>query len=222
VSTAFWLAGLLAWAPAPAAAPAPVPELASFIEHAASCPEGVAHCFGIVAHVVVGEAGPVENARWLAAQVEQANRLFAVLDVGFRVVEARAHDAEFSHVATREQRDAIGAERFTPGVVHLFVVQRLDDVDVDGEVIRGVHWRLRREPKKRWIILSTIAAPAVLAHELGHFFGLPHSAYAASIMNKKPREQPPVHRRGFVAREIERMKGFLTFMLFEGELVALE
>jgi hypothetical protein len=210
---------------APAAAPAAVPDsnaeavdLRAFAKESPRCPRKAAHCFGIVAHVVVDEDGPVESASWLAERVAEANRHFAPISVGFRVIEARPVAAEFWHLATREDRDRIGADQFSEGVVHLFLVGQLDDVDVPGEVIRGVHWRLRRDTHARWIIMSKIAAPMVLAHELGHFFWLPHSSYRVSIMNKTPRVRPPWEERTFARPEIDRMRGFLTYMLFFGEL----
>ena len=58
---------------------------------------------------------------------------------------------------------------------------------------------------KRWIILSRIARAKVLAHELGHYFDLPHSKYPESIMNKKPRKTPPMAKRGFVPAEYSIM-----------------
>lgn len=193
-------------------------EMRDYVRRSPRCPRKAVYCFGVVVHVVIGEEGPVESPEWLAARIEKANEHFASIDVGFRVIEARKHEPDYWHMATREQRDAIGADRFTRGVVHLFLVGQLDDVDVPGNVIRGVHWRLRRDTKKRWIIMSTLAAPSVLAHELGHFFGLPHSSYAVSIMNKKPRREPPFEQRTFAGPEVKRMLGFRTYMLFFGDL----
>ena len=145
------------------------------------------------------------SAKWLAARIKEANRLFAPIDVGFRVVKADAIDSSYARVATREQRDQIGAKRFGPEVVHLFLVGQLDDVDVADTQIRGVHWRLRRDTSKRWIVMSSIASPMVLAHELGHFFSLPHSGYKVSIMNKRPREDPPWEERVFARPEQAKM-----------------
>ncbi len=101
--------------------------------------------------------------------------------------------------------DQIGKKIFHKGVAHIFVVRQLDDVDIAGEVIRGLHWHLRGDRSKRWIILSSIGGTVVLAHELGHFFGLPHSRYVESVMNKKPREAPTWEERIFAEPEVTKM-----------------
>jgi hypothetical protein len=207
----------LAFAPAPEVSPQP--DLGSFVSESPRCPRKVSHCFGIVVHVVTDEDGPVESPAWLGERVEEANRHFALVDVAFRVIEAREQTSEYRHVATRKQRDLIGRDRFGVGVVHLFLVGQLDDVDVADTQIRGVHWRDRGDTSRRWILMSKIASPMVLAHELGHFFGLPHSSYGVSIMNKTPRDDPPFEARTFHRKEIRRMEGFRTFMLFEGQLI---
>jgi len=58
----------------------------------------------------------------------------------------------------------------------------------------------------------------VLAHELGHFFGLPHSKYPVSIMNKTPRDDPPHAERGFHAKELAIMTRQRDAMIADGTL----
>jgi hypothetical protein len=186
----------------------------------AECPARV-RCFDIVAHVVVTLEGPVVDAAWLAERVTEANRHFAGIEVGFRLARVESHPADFADVATRDQRDAIGRDRYDTGPIHLHLVRRLDDVDVEGEVIRGVHWRDRRDVSRRWIIMSALAGPGVLTHELGHFFGLPHSSHPRSIMNKREDPgRPPADAWTFVEAERERMRGFVTWLLYSRELAA--
>jgi hypothetical protein len=70
-------------------------------------------------------------------------------------------------------------------VINCFVVASLRDVDDPSRYRRGVHWRPRGGPAGRHVvILSSIAGPTVLAHELGHFFGIRrHSAVAGNVMS---------------------------------------
>jgi len=195
------------------------PALACFVDLTPACPEDRPRCVGLHVHVVVDAAGPVQTPTWLAAQLEHAFVLFEPVGVGFQVVAVDAVEASFAHVATREQRDAIGRSRFGRGVVHLFVVAQLDDVDAVGEQIRGVHWRQRSNTDKRWVILSGIAQSTVMAHELGHFFGLPHSSYRRSIMNKTPREDPPWDERVFVDEELAIVRAERDRMFGDGLLI---
>ena len=187
--------------------------LARYRAEAPHCPPQAQHCFGVFAHVTVVEGDPVAPPAWVAAQLSEANRLFAPLGVGFELDDVKSNDARWADVSTRLQRDQLGRRPRKAGVVHVFVVGRLEDVDVAGEEIRGVHWRDRADTNERWIILSAIGSHRVLAHELGHFFGLPHSSHRASIMNKKPREVPPPEKRGFPPAELDRMRGHLRRML---------
>ena len=209
--------------PAPASLNAPpdaVIGLVAFVEQSPRCPDGARRCFGVALHVVVRDGQPVRSPAWVAEQVSQANRHFAPIGVGFEVIRATALPSTADHIESRSDRDGLGRERFQRGPVNLFVVGQLDNVDDPG-VIRGVHWRLRSDARKRWIIMSQTASSYVFAHELGHFFGLPHSRYPISIMNKQPRADPPWTQRTFATPELKRMRKRLRTMLRTGLLDAV-
>ena len=120
-------------------------------------------------------------------------------------------------IVSRLDRDKLGRPHFSRGVVHVFVVGSLADVDGPGE-IRGVHWRDRANTARRWVILSSIAGSLTLTHELGHFFSLPHSRYAGSLMNKQP-GGPPFAERRFHAKEAAKMRRAKAAMIGDGTLV---
>ncbi|MEJ7601952.1 MAG: matrixin family metalloprotease [Kofleriaceae bacterium] len=176
---------------------------------APGCYEARARCRGLGLQIAVGEGGPVATEDWITAQLAGANRHFAELDTGFQIVSVDALPASATRVEDRRERSELG--RKLPGTaVHVFVTGHLDDVDTAGEMAYGVTWRTG---SKKFIILSTQAFERTLAHELGHVFGLPHSTYAISIMNKTPRDQPPVDQRTFAAEEIARMRPRLAQLL---------
>lgn len=194
------------------------PRLGCYLDQTPACPEDRPHCFGLHLHVAPGGREPA----WVASGLEHAHELFAPAQIGFQVVAVDSIGPEFNAVRTRYQRDIIGRERFTSGVIHVFLVHRLDDVDVAEAEIRGVHWRQRSNPDKRWLILSRLGSQVVLGHELGHFFGLPHSRYPASVMNKKPRETPSWPERVFVPEELDIIVHDRDAMLDDADLDSLE
>jgi hypothetical protein len=197
--------------------------LNAYVTETPRCAAGASHCFAIALHLVMVERAqgraPVQTVSWVAAQVRQAQRLFASIDVSVQVESVDALPASILEIDTRSERDALGRKRFSRGVLDVFVVQRLADVDIDGEQIRGVHWRYRPETKRRWIILSRIASDLVLSHEMGHFFGLRHSTYKVSIMNKTPRDDPPWSSRVFAEPELARMRVHRDRMISSGMLI---
>lgn len=191
----------------------PAAALDAYIQGTPRCDPARAHCFGIHLHLVTTDEGPVQSVEWVRQQVEQADRHFSLIDTNLEVVAVDAVPASELEIDTRDERDALGHDRFTRGVVHVFVVGRLADVDIEGQEIRGVHWRERADRTRRWVILSKIAGSLVLSHELGHFFGLPHSTHDISLMNKTVRLTPLVTELTFAEPEVVRMRKHRDKML---------
>lgn len=181
------------------------------------CPEAtgisthVRRCVGLRVHHAVELDG--DTRVWLDTQLAEANRLFAPAGISFVVTTLEPIHEDHRHIRTREDRDRLGHDRFQRGTVDVYIVGYLGDVDVVGQEIRGVHWRSQKDRSRRWVVVSTVSPPKVLAHELGHFFGLPHSRYPESIMNKTPRESPPYEERRFAEREVKRI-ALTAFNLF--------
>jgi hypothetical protein len=185
--------------------------LAALVKAAPPCEAARAHCVGIKLHVAIVDQAPVASADWVAAQVAAANRHFAAIDAGFQVLAAEALPESAARIEDAPERTRLA--RLVAGtVIDVFVTAQLDDIDKQGGVIRGVAWPAGG---RKLVILSTIAPERVLAHELGHVFGLPHSAYAISIMNKTERKEPPIEQRTFHEHELAVMRGQLARMLRE-------
>ncbi|MBL9107181.1 MAG: matrixin family metalloprotease [Myxococcales bacterium] len=174
-------------APSPAVAAAPSDPLAPYLRDTPRCDPARAHCFGIHLHIVQTADGPVQTAEWVSEQLTHVHKHFALIDTGLEIVAVDSLSAKELDIDDRDERDALGHDRFTRGVAHVFVVGRLADVDIAGNDIQGVHWRERADRSRRWVILARRASPLVLSHELGHFFGLRHSTYDISLMNKTVR-----------------------------------
>jgi len=185
-------------------------DLTTVTKAAPGCDPARAHCFAIQLHVAV-DADLVAPPDFIATQVAEANRLFAVIDVGFRVVGVDALPASAFRIANRADRDELAAHRTGGTLIDVFIIGKLDDIDEPDGIIRGVTWRIK--DGRKYILVSNIAPSRTLAHELGHFFGLPHSTYAISIMNKKKRDEPPPEQRTFAPQEVSAMRDNLKRML---------
>lgn len=129
-----------------------------------------------------GEHRAVDDA-WLDAQVAAAEALFGPHGVHFVKAAARPLAGRFARLETRADRDALSKE-LAKGVVNVFVVASLRDVDDPSRLRMGVHWRPKGDERKHYVIVAASAQPTTLAHELGHFFGIPeHSAQKNNLMS---------------------------------------
>jgi len=129
----------------------------------------------------VESGAPARDDAWIATQIDDANALYAPLDVHFRRTQRKEMSVAHAQVHTREDRDALGA-LMEKNVIDVFVVAALEDVDEPGRYRKGVAWT-QRTTGARFIILSAAAPRTVLAHELGHFFGNGHSSVADNLMS---------------------------------------
>ena len=71
--------------------------------------------------------------------------------------------------------------------------------------------------------MSSIAWKVVLAHELGHYFGLPHSEYPASIMNKsRKKDRPPEKTWAFHVDEVSAIEKRRVRLVRTGDVEELK
>jgi len=172
-----------------------------------------------IRYVLAQQTGaPIADAAWLAERAEWANRIFAPAGVSFRVTRTDDLPAGHEQIVSRRDRHVLG-RLLAPRVINVFVVASLADVDVEGRVLRGVHWRSRLVPGSHFVILSRIAGPTVLAHELGHFYGNPHSQTPGNIMSY---DRGGVEVPFFDAAQIRRIRRFARRFRRVGELSPLD
>ena len=186
---------------------------------APTCVETRSHCFGIRLHVARDEDGAmIVTPPWFAAQLAMANQQFEPLDTSFQLTEVQFLDASAARIDDREERTSFA--KFMRGqVIDVFLTGYLVDVDKPETFAYGVTWHTENDG--RLIIVSGMGRTLTLAHELGHFFGLKHSTYAVSIMNKTRRDTPPPEERRFADQEIARMKPKLKQLVKSKVLVEL-
>ena len=132
--------------------------------------------------VTQNDGDPVREDEWLDEQLAFAEKLFGPHGVHFKRTSRRLVGSLYTELETRADRDALFALA-RKDVINVFVVSSLRDVDEKDRFRSGVHWRPSQEPTSRYVILSATAPPSVLAHELGHYFGNPHSPTPDNIMS---------------------------------------
>ena len=137
--------------------------------------------FGVSFAIAEEEKHPVQPDAWIEAQLASAEKLFGPLGVHFRWTQKKPLAAEHTRLESRRDRDVLEAE-LERGVINVFVVASLRDVDDPSLYRMGVCWRRGNEGKP-YLVVAASARPTVLAHELGHFFGNPHSSTPNNVMS---------------------------------------
>ena len=205
-------------APLPVAPPQPAATIADFTAAIPPCVPARAVCIGIRIFLSTQAGAPYVSPLWLAEQFAFANRMFEPIDVSFELHALSTLDLP-PIIDGRNVRDAVSKGIKPVRAIDVFVVGALADLEDPRFPLFGVHWRPAKPAGRRFILLASYAWGRTMAHELGHFFGLPHSSYAISIMNKTLRTEPPLEQRRFADEEIPIMQKALRAMLKRKEIV---
>jgi len=163
---------------------------------------------------------PVVSDAWIETQLENANTIFSPHGVTFRSVERHTMPEAHARLENRRDRHALGRRQHTERI-DVFLVRSLRDVDEPERMRQGVHWRPRGEEfpaRAHFVIVSSIAGPTVLAHELGHYFGNGHSDVPGNIMSYERGDRPPF----FDDTQAARIRFSLRRFLRRGELTAAD
>lgn len=146
----------------------------------------------VVFHVAETKGVPAADDTFLESELEHANTIYRELGLELVRVSTTKLAERHARIVERRDRDALGPE-LRAGVINVFIVACLMDVDEPGRERRGVHWRVRSNRKRHFVIVSAISGPYVLAHELGHFFGNPeHSDVPGNLMSYQQTGEVPV------------------------------
>jgi hypothetical protein len=165
---------------------------------------------------VAVEAGkPVVTDAWVNMRVREAQRLLRPHGVAVESVKRRALADRYAALEVAADRDALAAE-LEPKLINVFIARSVRDIDKPDRFIMGVRWRLLRNLRKDYVILSALALPTTLAHELGHYFGNPHSPVDNNIMSYK-RSDPSAVK--FNAAQGARMRQVVRRHLRFGRLM---
>jgi hypothetical protein len=151
--------------------------------------------FELVLHVATRDGVPVVAKDWHAVLAE-VSEPFEPADVKFTLGEVRTLPEGHASLANIAGRRAL--RRFlVPNAINVFVVEEILD-PVPSEATRRAAARVGREPTGRlsgahipapgrrpgtYLVVNHHGGPVTMAHELGHFFGLPHHADESNIMS---------------------------------------
>jgi hypothetical protein len=126
------------------------------------------------------EGEKVVDDPWMEAQWAAVDRLYADIGIRFERHLTTALPETSARLETKEDRDALGP-RVKDGVINVFFVKSLLDIDEIGRIRMGVCWRA--PGNRRLVAVASNAKPTVLAHELGHFLGNGHSKVTDNVMS---------------------------------------
>jgi hypothetical protein len=157
----------------------------------------------------------VVDDAWVDAQWAAVDRLYAKMGIRFERRWADVLPATSARLETKEDRDALG-EYFVDGVINVFFVKALLDIDEIGRIRMGVCWRT--PSRRRFVAVASNAKPTVLAHELGHFLGNGHSKVMDNVMSYD-RTGGPVF---FDAAQKKTMRATALQLLRDGVVKAVQ
>jgi hypothetical protein len=163
------------------------------------------------------DGAPVTTPCRVLDRVSEAQRLMAPHQVRVGIAELREVEGHHA-LETAKDRDAL-ADLMKPGVINVFVVSSLRDVDDPSRFRMGVRWRKLSDLRKDYVIVTASAAPTTLAHELGHALGNGHSSVVDNVMSYKREDPAKIH---FDAGQGAKMRAVARQLLLGKKVVALE
>jgi hypothetical protein len=163
---------------------------------------------------------PVRPRTWALGLVQAANEVLEPHGVTL-VPTVEEFEPERCELEGRAQRDAVARHVTMDGHASVVVVRRIPDLAVADYDLQGVHWRSSGALSSRhYVLLAAKARGTVLAHELGHYFGLPHYKRGGNLMTPGPsdpvwrrRRKPRPHAPVLLAGQVQKLRAGVAAFL---------
>ena len=131
--------------------------------------------FPLRVHQLAGRV--VEREAWLDEEIRTANSLWEPHGLSFVIGERVTLDTTLAVFENGPGPDPLVSLR-APSFIDVFVVLEIIDPDATERHVAGAC----RSHDERYVVVSVGQDDYVLAHELGHYFGLHHTSDPANLM----------------------------------------
>jgi hypothetical protein len=161
---------------------------------------------------------PVRPRAWVDDLLRAAAEVFGPHGVTLqpRVEEFAPERCELEG---RDQRDAVAQHVTMDGHATVIVVRRVPDLAVPDHDLQGVHWRPAGD-RRHYVLLTAKARGTVMAHELCHYFGLPHYKRGGNLMTPglsdpvwRRRRKPKPHAPILIPAQVQRLRAGIAAFL---------
>ncbi len=154
----------------------------------------VDHVFALTIHVATTK--PEDASKRIIQKIKKANELYSQVSMAFDGSDVRELPENFTVIDNIPERHKL-KKYLVKKTINVFVADDILDPHPSKATKKAAKWQGRKpsgrltgahiEAKKRtpstYIIISRRSPEETLAHELGHFFGLPHHKNPSNIMS---------------------------------------
>lgn len=172
-------------------------------------------------YVATKESEPIESKEAIDRRIELTNKIYlkASPTIQFSLVSMSPLPTTPIDLVRQIDRNNLAKRiQVIDKAIHVFIVNSISDTDDPTSTIAGVHWKYNGNQKeclgRHYIILSARDSnPDTLAHELGHWFGLPHAPDMENLMFSGPRSSHILQ-----PQQIKTITNFKSRAITSGEI----